>query len=84
MQLSAGLNGDTFLLQVQLSMFPCCVNDVHQLWSRDLLASCKQTGRVPAVPGKLICHMQQPQRYHQHWLQCDSFNNLLFSAAGHM
>ncbi len=54
MQLLAGLHGDTFLLQVQLSMFPCCVNDVHQLWSRYPLASCKQTGRVIETLGKMF------------------------------
>ena len=68
MQLSAGLHGDTFLLQVQLSMFPCCVTDVHQLWSRHPLASCKQTGRrdigevdLPAqgkIQGAHLCEQQ--------------------------
>ena len=57
MQLSAGLRGDTFLLQVQLCMFSCCVTDQHLLRRRHTLASCKQLGRVlvtPATASKVL------------------------------
>ena len=59
MQLSADVDSGALLLEVQLSLLPGCVDDVHQLWSRHPLASCKQTDRVLVASTKLISHLQQ-------------------------
>ncbi len=53
MQLSIGLHVDTFLLQVQLNVCLCCVNNAHQLWSRHPLASCKADWQDPCDTGEV-------------------------------
>ena len=60
-QLFADVNSDALLLKVQLSLLPICVDDVHQLWSKYPLASCKQTSKVFVKSRKLISHLQQLQ-----------------------